>query len=42
MGYFRELPNIEYLSPLLDRNTSEEYVAAKNLFKNKTQRRCTK
>lgn len=33
MGYFRELPNIEYLSPLLDRNASEEYVAAKNLFK---------
>lgn len=33
MGYFRELPNIEYLSPLLDRNSSSEYVTAKNLFK---------
>ena len=33
MGYFRELPNIEYLSPLLDRNSSSEYISAKNLFK---------
>lgn len=33
MGYFREIPNIEYLSPLLDRNSSLEYVSAKNLFK---------
>jgi len=33
MGYFRELPNIDYLSPLLDRNNSDEYIEAKNLFK---------
>jgi len=33
MGYFRELPNIEYLSPLADRNSASEYIAAKNLFK---------
>lgn len=33
MGYFRELPNIEYLSPLSNRNSASEYVEAKNLFK---------
>jgi len=33
MGYFRELPNIEYLSPLSDRNSACEYIQAKNLFK---------
>jgi hypothetical protein len=33
MGYFRELPNIEYLSPLSDRNSASEYIEAKNLFK---------
>jgi len=33
MGYFRELPNIEYLSPLPERNLSEEYISAKNIFK---------
>ena len=33
MGYFRELPNFEYLSPLSDRNSSSEYVQVKNLFK---------
>ena len=33
MGYFRELPNIEYLSPLSDRNSASEYIQAKNLFK---------
>lgn len=33
MGYFRELPNFEYLSPLSDRNSSSEYIQAKNLFK---------
>ena len=33
MGYFRELPNIEYLSPLKERNSSSEYIEAKNLFK---------
>ena len=33
MGYFRELPNLEYLSPLSDRTSSSEYVTVKNLFK---------
>ena len=33
MGYFRELPNFEYLSPLSERNSDSEYVEAKNLFK---------
>ena len=33
MGYFRELPNSEYLSPLSDRNSASEYIQAKNLFK---------
>lgn len=33
MGYFRELPNLEYQSPLIDRNSSLDYVEAKNLFR---------
>lgn len=33
MGYFRELPNLEYVSPLPGRNSSLEYVEAKNLFR---------
>tara|TARA_B100000131_G_C18037907_1_gene581171 strand:- start:78 stop:779 length:702 start_codon:yes stop_codon:yes gene_type:complete len=33
MGYFRELPNLEYLSPLSDRNSASEYIQAKNIFK---------
>ena len=33
MTYFRELPNIEYQSPLSSRSSSEEYVAVKNLFR---------
>lgn len=33
MGYFRELPNIQYLSPLATRNSASEYIEAKNLFK---------
>lgn len=33
MGYFRELPNLEYLSPLTDRNSASNYVEVKNLFK---------
>ena len=33
MTYFRELPNIEYQSPLSTRSSSEEYVAVKNLFR---------
>jgi len=33
MSYFRELPDIEYPSPLSSRNSSLEYVRAKNLFR---------
>ena len=33
MGYFRELPNLQYLSPLSDRNSASEYIEVKNLFK---------
>ena len=33
MGYFRELPNFEYLSPLSNRNKDTEYLTVKNLFK---------
>lgn len=33
MGYFRELPELEYLSPLLDRTSASEYVTVKNIFK---------
>ena len=33
MGYFRELPNIEYQSPLSDRISSSSYIRAKNLFR---------
>ena len=33
MGFFRELPNIEYLSPLADRNSSLDYIKVKNLFR---------
>lgn len=33
MGYFRELPNLEYLSPLSDRTSSSEYIEVKNIFK---------
>jgi len=33
MGYFRELPDLEYLSPLSDRNSSSEYITVKNIFK---------
>ena len=33
MGYFRELPNFEYISPLSDRNKDNEYIMAKNLFR---------
>ena len=38
MGYFRELPNLDYLSLLPDRVSSSEYVEAKNLFKRVTLR----
>ena len=33
MGYFRELPNIEYLSVLSDRDSSLDYIKVKNLFR---------
>ena len=33
MGFFRELPNVEYLSPLSDRNSSLDYIKVKNLFR---------
>lgn len=33
MTYFRELPDLEYLSPLSSKNTSFDYVRAKNLFR---------
>lgn len=33
MAYFRELPDVEYLSFLPDRQSSNEYVRAKNLFR---------
>lgn len=33
MGYFRELPDLEYQSPLSDRNGSDDYIRVKNLFR---------
>ena len=33
MSYFRELPNIEYQSPLSSRVSSRDYVQVKNLFR---------
>lgn len=33
MGYFRELPDLEYLSPLSDRTSSSEYITVKNIFR---------
>ena len=33
MGYFRELPNIAYQSPLLHKNSSLDYIVIKNLFR---------
>jgi hypothetical protein len=33
MTYFRELPDIEYLSPLSSKNTSFDYIRTKNLFR---------
>ena len=33
MGFFRELPNIEYLSPLADRDSSLDYIKVKNFFR---------
>ena len=33
MGYFRELPNIAYQSPLLHKNSSRDYLLIKNIFR---------
>lgn len=33
MSYFRELPDLEYQSPLLHKISSREYVRVKNLFR---------
>jgi len=33
MGYFRELPNLAYQSFLPNKNSSQDYVIAKNLFR---------
>ena len=33
MGFFRELPNIDYQSVLSDRNSSYDYIKVKNLFR---------
>ena len=33
MGYFRELPNIAYQSPLSHKNSSKDYIIVKNLFR---------
>lgn len=33
MSYFRELPNLDYQSPLSDKISSQEYVRVKNLFR---------
>ena len=33
MPYFRELPDLEYQSPLSHKNSSQDYVRVKNLFR---------
>jgi hypothetical protein len=33
MGYFKELPNISYLSRLPNASTNEDYITVKNLFR---------
>ena len=33
MGYFRELPNIAFQTPLAHKNSSRDYVLIKNLFR---------
>lgn len=33
MSYFRELPDLEYQSPLLHKKSSKEFVKVKNLFR---------
>ena len=33
MSYFRELPDLEYQSPLTDKVSSTDYVRVKNIFR---------
>ena len=33
MGFFRELPNIAYQSPLSHKNSSRDYIDIKNIFR---------
>ena len=33
MGYFNELPNIAYQSPLSHKNSSKDYIVIKNIFR---------
>ena len=33
MGYFKELPNIAYQSPLSHKNSSRDYIIIKNIFR---------
>ena len=33
MGYFRELPNIAYQSPLSHKISSRDYIVIKNIFR---------
>ena len=33
MGYFRELPNIAYQSPLTHKNSSRDFIVIKNIFR---------
>ena len=33
MGYFNELPNIVYQSPLSHKNSSGDYILIKNIFR---------
>ena len=33
MGYFRELPDVAFQSPLLNKNSSSDYIVIKNIFR---------
>ena len=33
MGYFAELPDIAYQSPLSHKNSSRDYIVIKNIFR---------
>ena len=33
MSYFKELPNLQYLSQLPDASSNEQYITVKNLFR---------